>query len=406
MDTVTQQPAECSCSCGRGRADSLTMFLAAYAPPGAVLDARGPIFENDAFAALRRRHSDLLAALTGGRRQATTVLDGRAVSWTITIQADQPRRTIILAQDDGADDEDDAGMKMRPSKRSRTDSQGSFVPLLSPPSSSSSSCFNAPVQTPPSLQPSSLPLSSLFSSSTPTQAVPSPTAPAHSWIHDPRFRALATALGTAGELLRTHDWSATALGPVHTWSVELVTLFGTILHSQSGACLVWGPAHVLLYNSAYIALLGRDKHPAAFGARVRDVWAEVLPEVGPLIARTLAGEGFLLDDRQLLMARPVLGGGDVEEVHITFSCVPIYGAEGEVQGVYAPVVETSPKIRSERRMAALCRLATRLTTARTLADTLSGTCEVLSGLEEDFPYAAAYIVAGGCPACSVRRLPH
>src|SRR6202789_3209044 len=88
--------------------------------------------------------------------------------------------------------------------------------------------------------------------------------------------------GDMGELMRSLDWSRTALGPVEHWPQSLKTTVSTCLDSRFAIVIWWGPELVTLYNDRYIKILG-DKHPAALGMRAKEIWPEIWHIVGPML---------------------------------------------------------------------------------------------------------------------------
>src|SRR5580658_7077378 len=89
--------------------------------------------------------------------------------------------------------------------------------------------------------------------------------------------------GGMGELSRRFDWSRTALGPVEAWPQSLKTTASTCLDSRFAIVVWWGPELVTLYNDGYAKILG-NKHPHALGLRARELWPEIWPIVGPMLA--------------------------------------------------------------------------------------------------------------------------
>jgi hypothetical protein len=75
---------------------------------------------------------------------------------------------------------------------------------------------------------------------------------------------------------------------------------------------------------------------------------------------------------------------------VQWTYLPIYESSGAVGGVFNPVYDVTARVVSERRMLAMRELGTRLSAARTFTQLLADSCEVLSQLELDLPYAAAY----------------
>jgi hypothetical protein len=378
--------------------DTLSAFLAVYQSPAAVLDACHdvPVQGNGPYIALRQQYPGLVSIIQSnfkeGNKRFTTAHEGRVVRWTITAHPVEfrHRRAILLGQD-----ERNEGSAYSACERCLSPSRGSRSDTQSPrPASHTSDASATPLQsftTPPSsTHPNPIHLLSQ------RVGVPAalPLASTQAWLKEPRFRGLATGKGIVGEVVRTLDWSKTSLGPIDTWPAELVHTFGTILHCQSPSSIIWGKHHSFLYNTAYISLLGPEKHPHALGQPTEIVWPEVWPAVSECVARTIAGEDFLFEDHQILIRRPFAGDGEVmsslEDAYFTHTFIPVYLADGAVGGVYNPVVETTIKARSERRWSGLCRLATRLASSRTTLGMLSDMCDVLRLLDEDISYVAAY----------------
>ena len=94
------------------------------------------------------------------------------------------------------------------------------------------------------------------------------------------------AHGEMAQRVRDHDWSATALGSMEGWPLQLRMAVGLMLASRQPVYIAWGPQHVSLYNDGYIPVLG-DKHPCALGQPYALVWPEVWEEYRPLLEATL-----------------------------------------------------------------------------------------------------------------------
>lgn len=167
---------------------------------------------------------------------------------------------------------------------------------------------------------------------------------------------LFDAAGTLGEAYRRVDWAATPLGPVSSWSPALLGAVDLVLHSRNPVTLIWGPEFVLLYNEAYVQILG-DKHPAALGAPVPEAFAEIWDDIGPMLRSVLNGEGATwFEDMRLLIDRH----GFLEETYFTFSYSAVRGRGGVIEGVADIVLETTRQVIGRRRLELLSRLAERL----------------------------------------------
>lgn len=145
------------------------------------------------------------------------------------------------------------------------------------------------------------------------------------------------------ERLRTHDWSATPLGPRETWPQSLRTAVDVMMASGHAMCLAWGPDRTFLYNPAYAPMLGA-RHPTAFGARFEDVWADVWADIAPLVDATFRGETATFQNMPLVMTR----NGYPEETWWTFSYSPIRDEGGGVAGLLNVTLETTGSVLAER----------------------------------------------------------
>src|SRR4028118_1107272 len=101
--------------------------------------------------------------------------------------------------------------------------------------------------------------------------------------------------GKVGELMRTHDWSKSPLGFPESWPQSLNSIVGLLLSSKFPMFVAWGPDLGFLYNDPYSEILGA-KHPGALGNRFREIWAEIWPDISPLIGAALEGEASFHED--------------------------------------------------------------------------------------------------------------
>jgi signal transduction histidine kinase/CheY-like chemotaxis protein len=111
--------------------------------------------------------------------------------------------------------------------------------------------------------------------------------------------------------------------------------------------LRWGPRFVLIYNDAYRPILG-DKHPAALGQPLREVWPEVYFELAPIHEEILAGTraAFFAEDMPLRITRH---GATPEEAFFTLSYSPVADdtADSGVGGIHVTAIETSARMHAQ-----------------------------------------------------------
>ncbi|WP_236552578.1 PAS domain-containing sensor histidine kinase [Belnapia sp. F-4-1] len=150
-----------------------------------------------------------------------------------------------------------------------------------------------------------------------------------------------------GALMRSLDWSQSPLGPPEGWPASLRTVVGLMLASRFPMFVAWGPQLGFLYNDGYEPILGA-KHPRAMGRPFQEVWAEIWPDILPLVDRALAGEATWAEDMHLVMQRH----GYPEDTWYTFSYSPVRDEDGTVAGMFCVCTETSGRILADRRRAA------------------------------------------------------
>ena len=164
------------------------------------------------------------------------------------------------------------------------------------------------------------------------------------------------------EVLDAVDWRSTSLGPVDAWSPALRGVVDMMLHSPFPMTLLWGPEFVLVYNEAYIEIIGA-KHPVALGAPSQEIFGEVWEQIGPMMQEVAAtGQGQLLENGLVPLER----NGFLEDCYFTFAYSAVRGEDAQVEGVLDVVVETTRAVLGQRRLEVLARLAESLAGASTL----------------------------------------
>jgi PAS domain S-box-containing protein len=192
--------------------------------------------------------------------------------------------------------------------------------------------------------------------------------------------------GEMGALMRTRDWSDSALGPPECWPESLQLSAGICVSSRFDLIVWWGPDLIMLYNDSYRRTLGA-KHPFALGRPGREVYPEIWDVIGPMLEKVLrTGEATWSTDLMLLLER----SGYPEETYHTFSYTPIRDRLGKVVGVITPVAETTEKVISERRLLTLRDLGTRSPDATNEAESWEFAAQALGANPYDIPCAVLY----------------
>ncbi len=150
--------------------------------------------------------------------------------------------------------------------------------------------------------------------------------------------------GVMGALMRAHDWAATPIGRPETWPQSLRSTLSACLNSPILGTILWGPDLLMLYNDAYIPSMA-DRHPAALGRPVAEVWGAAWDQVSPLFHRAMmTGEGFSQQNVEL----PIMGRDRSETTYWTFSAAPIRGEDGGIVGLLNQGIESTDRVTAER----------------------------------------------------------
>jgi len=193
-----------------------------------------------------------------------------------------------------------------------------------------------------------------------------------------------------GALMRSMDWSRTALGPVSSWPQSLRTSVGICLTSRFPILIWWGPEMFKIYNDAYRPMLG-DKHPRAMGARGRDAWPEIWHIIGPMLEGVLTRGAATWSENQLLLLER---HGFAEECYFTFSYSPIRDESEGIAGVFSAISETTRQILSERRIGTLRALAAATTGARSAEDACQRAAKAVAENPHELPFVLLYLLDG------------
>jgi PAS domain S-box-containing protein len=138
------------------------------------------------------------------------------------------------------------------------------------------------------------------------------------------------------EAILAIDWSATELGYPATWPQSLRSIVGLIFASGKPMFVVWGPSRALLYNDAYVPLLG-SKHPSALGQPYFSVWPNAQNELSPLFDRLFGSMVVDLDDISITFDRDE----GTPDAHFALSYTPIRGHGNQVLGLLCIHSETT-----------------------------------------------------------------
>ncbi|MEU4626265.1 SpoIIE family protein phosphatase [Actinoplanes sp. NPDC023801] len=203
-------------------------------------------------------------------------------------------------------------------------------------------------------------------------------------------RRLRNAFERGGEMgarMSVLDWSAHAVGEPSSWPPELVDAVVTMLASRAQIVLFWGPEYTVLYNDAYIGVMGA-RHPGFLARPGSELWGEIWDVLRELFDGVRANDrSFHARDHLFMLERR----GFLEETYFDISYDPVRSEDGVPSGVMCIVTETTARVLGERRLRTLSALGRRLADASGQAALATLAAEVLTGDAEDVPYAALFL---------------
>ncbi|WP_237487928.1 ATP-binding protein [Hufsiella arboris] len=195
--------------------------------------------------------------------------------------------------------------------------------------------------------------------------------------------------GEMGKLIRTMDWSKTALGPVESWPQSLRTSVSLCLSSTFPILIAWGPETIQIYNDSYRPICG-EMHPRSMGMNFRICWESALEVVGDKFTRGQQGEGTYITDQRMFLERY----GYLEEAWMTFSFAPIRDESGGVGGIFHPITETTEKMLAGRRTQVLKDLGAVISKAKSVTEIADLTNAQYDSYQLDVPFMLFYELSG------------
>src|SRR5579863_4627121 len=155
--------------------------------------------------------------------------------------------------------------------------------------------------------------------------------------------------GEMGDMIRSFNWSETALGSPDTWPMALRQAVSIVLTANFPMLICWGKEYTQLYNDSFRPINGVTKHPQALGASAKDTYAEIWETIGPMFAGVMSGKTIGFPDFMVPLDR----NGYPEECYFDFSYSPINMEDGRAGGVLVICVETTEKVNSLKKLSSL-----------------------------------------------------
>ncbi|KAH5248824.1 hypothetical protein HBI70_215780 [Parastagonospora nodorum] len=185
---------------------------------------------------------------------------------------------------------------------------------------------------------------------------------------------------------RSIEWADTPLGAMNVWPPELRNVVNMCLNDIQPCMLFWGESLTMIYNAAYVQILG-IMHPGALGQSARHFASEYWHTFQPLIDH-MNNTGQSVCDYEI----PIFidRHGFLEETYWSFQFIPVLDCQGHIAGYYHPLFETTKHSLLERRVSSLVELGSQTAKARTLASYWDLALQTLKLNDKDVPFALLY----------------
>lgn len=155
------------------------------------------------------------------------------------------------------------------------------------------------------------------------------------------------------ELIRSHDWTGTPLGPIDTWPDRFRGIVDAMLLDPVPSALLWGEDGILLYNAGYAEVCGQ-RHPHVLGTSVCTAWPEAAGFNRTMLEKVRSGESLVFRHARFELERQ----GALRDAWFDLFYGPVVDANGAVVAVKATVIETTQRVQAEQqRIAQQCELA-------------------------------------------------
>ncbi|KAH8712095.1 hypothetical protein GQ44DRAFT_689557 [Phaeosphaeriaceae sp. PMI808] len=191
---------------------------------------------------------------------------------------------------------------------------------------------------------------------------------------------------------RTVEWAQTSLGPMDVWPPELRNVVNLCLNDINPCMLLWGRDVIMIYNEAYVQLIG-IMHPHAMGRSAREIASDYWHTFQPLVDRVNdTGQAVCDTDIPIFVDRH----GFLEETYWSFQLIPVLDSHGFVAGYYHPLFETTRYNLLRHRVSSLVELGSQTAKTRTLQSYWDLALYSLTLNNKDVPFAVLYGAESQC----------
>jgi PAS domain S-box-containing protein len=203
--------------------------------------------------------------------------------------------------------------------------------------------------------------------------------------------------GEMGDALRQRDWSDSPLGTV--WPAALYLPVSIALSSKQPMFVAWGRDCLGVYNDACVPLIGPGRAASLLGRPVAEAFPEIWGNLSVCFGAVMEdGEPVQCKDQPVTVERP----DKTEHCIYTFTLNPIRNEIGEIQGVFAVLVDTTRDTQLNPALAVLVEAAP----LAIVVFAPDGRVRLWNqGAERTFGWKAEEVIGGLSPTVPLAQLP-
>ena len=165
----------------------------------------------------------------------------------------------------------------------------------------------------------------------------------HTELEEPESKVVWPASSSQmAQRIRAYDWPSTPLGAIESWPTHLRSAVDLMLGCGFPATLQWGRELILLYNDAYISLIGTH-HPGALGQPLLDAFPEIAETYQPVVDRIMQGETVTVQNQLYRYTRQE----KPNDAWFDLSHSPVHALDGSVAGIFSIGLETTARVLAE-----------------------------------------------------------
>ncbi|KAI0379417.1 hypothetical protein F5Y04DRAFT_128655 [Hypomontagnella monticulosa] len=185
---------------------------------------------------------------------------------------------------------------------------------------------------------------------------------------------------------RDIDWDKSSVGPRGSWGPELRHISRFLVADTSPAVLFWGRSSCIIYNEAYLPLLG-NKHPGAMGMDASQVFSTIWEQLaGKITEQRETRCTETCTATRLLIER----NGHMEETYFDWKLIPVTDDDGEVRGSYGIPLDRTQEVICSRQNDCIQRICRHTGTAHNVKELWRTLLDALKIDAKDLPFALLY----------------